>query len=125
MTLTSLRSSLFVVGAFALIVVHLPSAIAQSGVVNPPFLGSIPLNFSQTRVVEGDGTAIANVQLTLAFDNQTGADLWDPNRQLTVSFTTRNRTATAGTCGRRGLRCPLLVPHIHRAAQPDDIHAGV
>lgn len=102
MTLKALRSSLFVMGVFALVVIHLPSASAQSGQVAPPNLGTIPLNFSQTRVVEGDGTAIVNVQLTLAFNNQTGADLWDPNRPLTVSFTTRNRTATAGTCGTGG-----------------------
>jgi len=101
MSLKVLRSSLYVMGVLALLGIHLPSATAQ-GTQAPPYLGTIQLNFSQTKVVEGDGTAIVSVQLTLAFDNQTGAGLWDGNRPLTVNFTTRNRTATAGTCGTGG-----------------------
>ena len=80
----------------------LPQAAAQGGgVVNPQPL-IVNLDFTQTAVVEGDGGALANVELRLAFASAGGAARYDATHQLTVTFATQNGTATGGTCGVSG-----------------------
>ncbi len=82
--------------------IHAPDAAGQgSGVVNPPQFQMI-VNFSQARVIEADGAATANVQVTLAFAIPAHADTWSGERPLTVTYATENGTARAGTCGTAG-----------------------
>jgi hypothetical protein len=89
-------------GVIVFCLLHLSPAFGQgSGVVIPPQT-ALPLNFSQARVVEADGTAVVNVQITFAFDSEDLADIWSGQRPLTVGYTTENGTARAGTCGTAG-----------------------
>jgi hypothetical protein len=85
-----------------LLAIHASDAAGQgSGVVNPPQTQMI-VNFSQARVVEADGAAVVNVQVTFAFDIPALASTWSGERPLTISYTTEDGTARAGTCGTGG-----------------------
>ena len=98
----SLRTSFVPVCTVLALAIHPSAALAQgSGVVNPEQIQMI-VNFSQARVVEADGTAIVNAQVTLAFAVPAHADTWDGQRPLTVTYATENGTARAGTCGTAG-----------------------
>lgn len=98
----SLCSALVPACAVIVLAFHPADAAAQgSGVVNPPQIQMI-VNFSQARVVEADGTAIVNAQVTFAFAVPAHADTWDGQRPLTVTYATENGTARAGTCGTAG-----------------------
>jgi hypothetical protein len=97
-----LRSLFLLVSPIVLCAVDLDAALAQgSGQVNPPQIQMV-VNFTQGQVVEADGTAIVNVQITFAFDNPNLADTWSGQRPLTVTYATENGTARAGTCGTAG-----------------------
>lgn len=98
----SLPSLPFIVSAIVLLSIDLSQALAQgSGVINPEQI-AMPLNVSQTRAVEPDGSGIVNLQVQFAFDNQAFAGTWSGERPLTVGFTTENGSARAGTCGTAG-----------------------
>src|SRR5688500_1962425 len=98
----SLCSVLFLACAMLVVATHPSDTLAQgSGVVNPEQTQMV-VNFSQAQVVEADGTAIGNVQVTLAFAVPAHADTWSGERPLTVSYVTENGTARAGTCGTAG-----------------------
>jgi hypothetical protein len=102
MSLTSLPGLPLLVSAIVLLSIDLSQALAQgSGVVIPPQT-ALPLNVSQSKVVEADGTAIVNLQVQFAFASLDLADAWDGQRPLTVGYTTENGTARAGTCGTAG-----------------------
>lgn len=101
MTPRSLRMA-FVSACTVLVLAILPSAaLAQSGQVLPEQIQMI-VNFSQSPVVEADGAAIVNVQITFAFDNPALAQTWDGQRPLAIGYVTENGTARAGTCGTAG-----------------------
>ena len=87
--------------ALLALAIHASGAAAQSGQVNPPQIQMI-VDFSQAQVVEADGTAVVNVQVTFAFDNPALADTWDGQRPLNIGYATENGTARAGTCGTAG-----------------------
>jgi hypothetical protein len=88
--------------AVLVLAIHPPDALAQgSGVVIPEQI-AMRMLFSQAKVVEADGTAIVNVQVTFAFENPNLADTWSGQLPLTVTYATENGTARAGTCGTAG-----------------------
>jgi hypothetical protein len=62
----------------------------------------MPVLVTQTKATEADGTAIVNLQVTIAFQNPAHADTWDGQRPLTLVYATENGTAKAGTCGTAG-----------------------
>jgi hypothetical protein len=77
-------------------------AEAQGGGVVPTQPLIVNIDFAQSPVVEGDGSAVANVEVRLTFASQTGAGRYDGTHQLVVAFATQNGTATGGTCGSAG-----------------------
>ncbi|HEY7471678.1 MAG TPA: Calx-beta domain-containing protein [Gemmatimonadota bacterium] len=102
MSLEALRSTSLVAGAIAFCLLHVSTALGQgSGVINPPQV-EMPMIATQTKATEADGTAIVNLQVTIAFQNPSSANTWDSQHPLTIGFTTENGTAKAGTCGTAG-----------------------
>jgi hypothetical protein len=102
MSPTPFRSLPLIVSAIVLLTTDLHRALAQgSGVVLPEQI-AMPLNVSQVRAVEPDGSVIVSLQVQFAFDNQASAGTWSGERPLTVGFTTENGSARAGTCGTAG-----------------------
>jgi hypothetical protein len=82
---------------------HPLQAAAQGGGVVQTQPTIVDINFTQTaKAIEGDGTAVGNVELKLEFASSAGASRYDGNHQLNVTFETQNGTATGGTCGSAG-----------------------